>query len=172
MVADRAEVIKLALLGHDATVVANELGYARCTVLRIVRLAKKAGEVPKTIWGTYTKISNECRNGVLSDWASCQFREYEIALRNNLPPKYKIASIIERARIHEDARAIGYAERMVKLEAYKKSIAIVPKRAPTLAEEIGIKIGPVVVYYNYQHQTTCPRRNVITLSGGLVPIHA
>lgn len=167
-----AEVIRLALLGHDATAVTEQLGCSRDTTLKVIRLAKKAGTIPKTIWGTYTKISKECRDGVLSDWASCHYREYEIALRNKLPPKYKIASIIERGRLHGDPRAIGYAERMVKLEAYKKSIAIVPKRAPTLAEEIGIKIGPVVVYYNYQHQTACPRRNVITLSGGLVPVHA
>jgi hypothetical protein len=172
MIADHAEVIRLALLGLDATAVADQLGYARCTVLRIVRLAKKDGQIPKTVWGTYTKITQECRDGVLDDWASCHYREYEIALRNKLPPKYKIGSIIERARLHGDPRAIDFMIRRDRLEAYKKSVAVEPVRAPTLAEQMGIKTGPVVIYWNHDHQKTVPRRNVITLSGGLVPTNA
>lgn len=168
------EVIRLALLGHDATAVCDELKYARCSVLKIIRLAKQRGIIPETIWGTFTKISDECREGVLNDWASCQFREYEIFLRNKLPPGYKIASITERARLRGDPRALGYRERKVRLEAYLKSLAapVETSRGPTLAEQMGIRIGRVVIRHNTDHQTSVPRRNIITLSGGLIANHA
>lgn len=165
------EVIRLALLGLDATTVADQAGCARCTALKIIRVAKKSGRVPATIWGTFTKISEETRSGVLNDWASCRYREYEIMLRNGLPPNYKIGAIIERGRLQGDPRAIPFQVRRSKLEAYKQATAVHVPRAPTVAEQMGIKIGPTVVYYNHFHQTTTPRRNVITLSGGLVPSH-
>lgn len=166
------EIIRLALLGHDATSVCKEVGRGRDLVLRVIRCAKKEGRVPQDLWGPRAKISRESRDGVLNDWASCMYREYEIVLRNNLPPKSKIAQIIERGRLDGDPRAIPFAERAERLDAYKKSLVVEIAPEPTMAEQIGIRIGPVVIKYNNDHQRTIPRRNVITLSGGLIQSHA
>lgn len=165
------EIIRLALHGHDATYASKEVGRGRDYVLQVIRRAKKDGRVPLTLWGPRARISHEAREGVLNDWASCMYREYEIVLRNNLPPKSKIAQIIERGRLNGDQRAIRFAERAVRLDAYKQSLVVEQPRVPTLAEQIGIRIGPVIVKYNTDHQTTIPRRNVITLSGGLTSAH-
>lgn len=161
-ITDRAQrVLDLAKAKHGRTAIAEMLGENMDYVKNVIDHARKYGHMPPAEVDTaYLKL----REDVLNDWATGAFTRPQLAEKHSTTPRI-VGNIMNAGRARGDARA----RRCDEVEAARNPAPPPPiaRRGPTLAEKLGIRIGPVIVK---ERNLRCGGQayNRITLSGGLV----
>lgn len=131
----------------------------------------KMSETPVRTFHNYT---DELRTVVLDDWYSCLYSRQQIVNRHGLANQGCVRTIIERAKIDGDYRAITKNQRVEILRAQKKEnnqrreIEQLSNTQISLVSQFGIKLGKTVTKINAYLPTHRHRLNEITLSAGLV----
>lgn len=158
-------IISLAKDGLSHDEICDALKCSLDHVRRTIRLAKIEGVLDGKVIPR-TRKYDSMLEGVLNDWAAGVHID-EIVRRYGLPDRAPVGSILERARLLNDHRAISRDQRKAILMKDMVIAEPTPKR-PTLAEEIGIKIGPVWKQMIHPLGGKPPREVCVTLSGGLI----
>lgn len=160
-ITDRAQrVLDLAKEKHGRTAISEMLGENMDYVKNVIDHARKYGRMPPPEIDTaYIKLCED----VLNDWVTGAFTRNQLAEKHSTT-KQIVANIMNAGRARGDARA----RRCDEVEAARNPAPPpLARRGPTLAEQLGIKIGPVIVKERNLRRGG-QAYNIITLSGGLV----
>lgn len=159
---DRANrIIELACQKHGPTAIADMLDDEIDRVKEVIDRARRRGDLPPPeVDAAYLKL----REAVLDDWATGTFTRPQLAEKHSTTPMI-IGNIMNAGRARGDARARTVAE--VEAARNPAPPAHRPRRGPTLAEQLGIRIGRVIVKER-NLRGGGQAYNRITLSGGIV----
>ncbi len=107
----------------------------------------------------------ETRDAALDAWARADCTLREIAARLPDANYNALRSLLERARLDDDPRAISNEEHHRRLALHRRPVAAASS-GPSLAARMGIRIGQTICRVEYSLTGYTSRENLITLSGG------